>query len=584
MRLCLGGECMRIRLHVLKNIRKYISKIKGSIIGLILISLMTVPISLIYPKFFQILIDDVMWEKKIGRLGTVIIGLIAVFILRFICDGISLNLSNRVLNTFSYNIRKDVFTKYNRAPYYLIEKMEIGDLKMRFIDDVDSLGNFIKEQVINYISTVLIVIITLYMSFYISKTMTLYCLLIVPFVFLINYLISVGTKKINAKIRNLNSKYYTSTHNTLQFWREIKAQNSEVTFIERFKEYRNILARLGFKSIRYWAYSEVFNDFKANYLTKVFVYIIGTFFVMKQEISVGILIMFSEYFAMLVSALDGLNSKRIALNTNSPYYERIFETFTFPEESTDKLQISDLSNGIIIRSLNFSYMDEHPVLTNVNLEIKKGDYIAIVGKTGCGKTTLVKLIMGFYPADKGQILIDGVCIEQIRKSSLYDLIGMVMQDNFLFNMSIRENLLLANESATESELVAACKKANIYDFVVSLPNGFDTEIGECGVKLSGGQKQRISIAAALLRKPSVLIFDEATSSLDKPSEDVINDAINEISKDITVIVITHKPATALRAKKVVVMENGKISAVGTHEQLMNKNKFYTTLAEASNNE
>ena len=146
MRLCLGGECMRIRLHVLKNIRKYISKIKGSIIGLILISLMTVPISLISPKFFQILIDDVMWEKKIGRLGTVIIGLIAVFILRFICDGISLNLSNRVLNTFTYNIRKDVFTKYNMVPYYLIEKMETGDLKMRFIDDVDSLGNFIKEH------------------------------------------------------------------------------------------------------------------------------------------------------------------------------------------------------------------------------------------------------------------------------------------------------------------------------------------------------------------------------------------------------------------------------------------------------
>ena len=149
---------MRIRLYVLKNIRKYISKIRGSIIGLILISLMTVPISLISPKFFQILIDDVMWEKKIGCLGIVIIGLIAVFILRFICDGISLNLSNRVLNTFTYNIRKDVFAKYNMVPYYLIEKMETGDLKMRFVDDVDSLGNFIKEQVINYISTVLIVI------------------------------------------------------------------------------------------------------------------------------------------------------------------------------------------------------------------------------------------------------------------------------------------------------------------------------------------------------------------------------------------------------------------------------------------
>ena len=146
MRLCLGGECMRIRLHVLKNIRKYISKIKGPIIGLVFISLMTVPISLLSPKFFQILIDDVMWEGKIGCLGIVIIGLIAVFILRFICDGISLNLSNRVLNTFTYNIRKDVFTKYNRVPYSLIEKMETGDLKMRFIDDVDSLGNLLKNR------------------------------------------------------------------------------------------------------------------------------------------------------------------------------------------------------------------------------------------------------------------------------------------------------------------------------------------------------------------------------------------------------------------------------------------------------
>ena len=159
-----------------------------------------------------------------------------------------------------------------------------------------------------------------------------------------------------------------------------------------------------------------------------------------------------------------------------------------------------------------------------------------------------------------------------------------MQDNFLFNMTIRENLLLANENATDDEINDACKKANIYDFIIGLPNGFETVIGERGVKLSGGQKQRISIAAALLRKPKIIIFDEATSSLDKPSEDVINDAINEIAKDMTVIVITHKPATALRAKKVVVMENGSVTAFGTHEQLLNKNKYYTNLAEAVSNE
>lgn len=575
---------MRKRLYVLRNIRKYTSTVKGSIVGLILISLTSIPISLISPKFFQILIDDVMREGQEDRFFVVAMGLMGVYMIRLFVDGMSLVFGNRILNKFTYEIRNDVFTKFCRAPFSFIEKKNTGELKMRLMDDVDSLGNFIREQVVNYISNFVMLIATLYLSFRISVNMTLYCIAIVPAVFLINYFIGIGTKKINEEIRVVNSEYYTSTHNSLQFWREIKAQNSEKTFIERFRTYRDILAKLGIRSIRYWAYSEVFNDFKSNYLTKVFVYIVGAFFVMRQEISVGVLIMFSEYFAMLFSALDGLNSKRVALKTNSPYYERIFETFSFPEEVTEKIDICNFNDGICVQDLSFSYVPGQPVLKNINLDIKKGDYIAIVGKTGCGKSTLVKTLMNLYEVDFGKITYDGIDVSKISKKSLFGLVGVVMQDNFLFNMSIRDNLLLANENATDEELAYACKKANIYDFIMNLPKGFDTEIGERGVKLSGGQKQRISIATALLRSPQVLIFDEATSSLDKPSEDIINDAINNVSKDITVIVITHKPATALRAKKVVVIENGEITDVGTHNELWQKNRFYTALAEELTNE
>lgn len=575
---------MRIRLYVLKKIKKYTAMVKGSVIGLTITSLLVLPISLMSPKFFQILIDEVMWEGKLERFGIVVLGLILVYLLRFICDGLSLVFGNKILNTFTYNIRRDIFEKYKRAPYVFLEKKAVGELKMRIIDDVNSLGNFISDQVVNYFSGILMILFSFCMVFSISKMMTMYCITVIPIVFLVNYLIGIGTRKVNEEIRKVNSEYYTSTHNSLQFWREIKAQNSEKTFIEQFKKYRNILAKLGLRSIRYWAYNEVFNDFKANYLTKVIVYIIGAFFVMKQEISVGMIIMFSEYFSMLFSALDNVNSKHIALRTNEPYYKRIFETFDFPEETNIGKSEFSFNNDITVKNMSFGYIPGKTVLNNINLQINKGDYIAIVGKTGCGKTTLIKILMGLYKIDTGFVQIDGVDADSITKESMYQKIGVVMQDNFLFNMSIRDNLLLTNPKATYDEITEACKKANIYDFIKNLPKGFDTEIGERGVKLSGGQKQRISIAAALLKYPEIIIFDEATSSLDKSSEDIINEAINEISKEVTVIVITHKPATVLRARKVIVMEEGRIAALGTHDELINENMYYKRLVEAAKND
>lgn len=208
-----------------------------------------------------------------------------------------------------------------------------------------------------------------------------------------------------------------------------------------------------------------------------------------------------------------------------------------------------LEKGIRLNNVCFSYSEKAHVLKGIDLEINKGDYVAIVGKT-----TLAKLLLGLYDVQSGDILLDNINIRNVSREDLSNLLGVVMQDNYLFNTSIRENLLIANELATEQEMIEAFKKANIYDFILEQPNGFDTVIGERGVKLSRGQKQRISIAAALLRKPQVLIFDEATSALDRQSENIINDAINRISEDITIIVIAHKPEMVLRAKKVVIKE------------------------------
>lgn len=566
------------RLSVLKQMKSYTKSVKGSIAALFIISALNIPVTLIPPRFFQILIDEVMEQRDMSKFTVVVLGLLMVYLLRFLLDGASLFFGNRVLNRFTYNLRKDILQKYQKAPYSFLEKKEAGDLKMRIMEDVDCLGNFIREQVVDYFFGFFLIIFALYAALRIDVKMTLYCLLVIPVVFFVNYLIGKGSRKVNEKIRSINQDYYSSTHSTLQIWREIKAQNAEKVFIDRFQNFRLILAKLGLKSIRYWGYSEVFNDFKANYLTKVMVYIIGAFFVISGDISVGALIMFSEYFALLFSSLDSMNSKRAALKADTPYYKRIFETLDFPEESSIKSKAVPL-HRIDINNLCFSYDKDGETLKNVTMSIKKGDYIAIVGKSGCGKTTLIKLLLGLYEADSGDICWNLQSLRELNKESLYHQIGVVMQDSFLFNMSIRENLLLSDQNAEETDLITACQRANIYSFIKSLPNGFDAVIGERGVKLSGGQKQRLAIASALLKQPQLLILDEATSALDKQSEDVINDTINMLAKEMTVIVVTHKPATALRAKKVVVMENGKITAAGTHEQLFNKNKYYAKLVE-----
>lgn len=575
---------MKQRLYVLRNIKQYIHPIRWSVTALVILSLISLPISLISPRFFQILVDEVMYQKNGSIFWVVVLGMLSIFILRLILDSISLKLNNRVHNSFVYQLRKAVFDKYKKTPVSFIEKKEVGELKMRMMDDIDVLGNFIGDQIVSYIYGILLLLFTIVASVGISWQMMLFCFMILPIVFIVDSLIGNGTRRINERIRDANSKYYTSTYNSLQFWREIKSQGSEQLFIERFNGFRAVLAKLGVKSIRFWAYREVFSDFKSNYLTKVLVYIIGAFFVVKNQISVGTLIMFSEYFSILFSSLESLNTKRIALKTNEPYYKRVFDTFSFPEESKDTFDLKTLKKGIRLNNVGFSYTEKAPVLKEISLEINKGDYVAIVGKTGCGKTTLAKLLLGVYETQSGDIFLDNINIKNVSREDISNLLGVVMQDNYLFNTSIRENLLIANESATEQEMIEACEKANIYDFILEQPKGFDTVIGERGVKLSGGQKQRISIAAALLKKPQVLIFDEATSALDRQSEDIINDAINRISEDVTVIVIAHKPETVLRAKKVVVMEEGRIVAKGTHEELINNNEFYKNIMEDTYNE
>ena len=562
------------RLSVLKKIKRYIHGQKIPIVMMILISLAALPITLISPVFFQILIDDVFVAREWAAFPTVAVGLLSIYLVRFILDGGALYFGNRLLNHFTDSLRNDILKKYCNAPYEYMEKMDAGDMKLRAMDDIDALGNFLREQVVDYLSACVLLALSLILCFLLHPWLTLLCVTILPPLFLFNHWIGRGSGKVNEEIRQVQEEYSSSTHSALQAWREIKAQNAQPLFVERFAQYRRQFAKLGLKAIRYWAYTEVLNDFKSNYLSKAWVYIVGAVFVMKNQLSIGELVLFSEYFSFLFQALDTINARNVALKISLPYYQRVFETLNMPAvNTTSKIPLKKLEQ-ISVCGLSFEYTPAAAVLKGIDLEVNRGDYIAIVGKTGCGKTTLAKLLLGLYEPWQGKILYNGVSISQLDRTALYRQLGVVMQDGYLFNMSIRDNLLLCQCAATDQELWEACRKANILDFIQSLPKGLDTVVGERGVKLSGGQKQRLCIAQAMLKQPSVFLFDEATSSLDGESERMVHHSIDRIAQDAAVIVISHKPSCVLRANKIVVMKDGTIQDVGSHHELLSRNQYY----------
>ena len=527
------------RTTVLRNLLPYTKPVRYSAVGLGILSLLGIPVGLISPRFFQILVDEVLTAGETNKFVLVVVGLISVYLIRLLFDSLGLYFGNRLSNNFSLPLRKKIFDKISRIPYRKYETNEIGDLKMRVMDDVDCIGGFIREQIVDLAISVLTTVLTVVIAFLINPAMTAFCLAVMPLVFLINHAIGKGTRAVNEDIRKKNEEYNTSTHGSLTYWREIKAQSAENTFIARFEGFREQLARLGYRWIRFWAFGEVFGDFKANYLTKVLVYVIGAFFVMRGRLSVGVVLMFGEYFAMLFGALDSINGKQVALKVNSPYYERVFDTLSWSEESCSN---SDF-DGVKVSNLSFGYSDE-PVLKDVNFEVSPGEKVAIMGESGCGKSTLAKILAGLYSPDEA---------ENCQLSTVH--CQLVSQDPFVFNMSIRGNLRIANAEAGDDELREALSNAAILDFVDAQPEGLDTIIGEGGVKLSGGQRQRLCIARALLAQPKLLILDEATSALDMESEAAV---IDNLSADMTVIIISHRPELTAKCDRKYVMKDGRL--------------------------
>jgi ATP-binding cassette subfamily B protein/subfamily B ATP-binding cassette protein MsbA len=363
--------------------------------------------------------------------------------------------------------------------------------------------------------------------------------------------------KYNNELWQIGSKNNTFLFDSIQKWREVKANNLQNSLAEEYTEKLKPEIAINIKWMKYFALDGLFYDFKNKFVQSLLLYLLGGLFIIRGQITIGSLLMFMSYMSSLSGKVDAIISSITGFSENKAVFDRIFKILDKQEKDREDIKLTCFN--IDLENISFSYGEGLPcVLNNVSINFEYGKKYLIAGKSGEGKSTLIKLLLSLIKPSYGKIQINDIDLDSIKKQNIFKGIGTVMQENQFFNLSIKDNLKLIAPDATDDEIKEASKLALIDEFIESLPEKYDSVIGERGIKLSGGQKQRLAIARMILHKPQVAILDEATSSLDAVTEKQILSNLNDFFKGKTLIVISHKPALEIKFDKKIIVENEMI--------------------------
>ncbi len=567
------------RIEIFKILKPMLKNLKKQIFTLGMIKICLLVLGLITPYLFKLLIDEVMAKGRMNLLKWICTGYIAIFVVQSILLFFQRVFGNKFYFKLVFDIRYRIWNNYLKMYVDKYSGYNIGDLKNRIDDDTNSFEKFLGQHIIDYTYNWVYGILNGIVLLVLNWKLALFGFLMVPFPFWMAKWVGKHLKIAMEKQKDLWIKYEKWIYSCIQGWKEVKTFTTQrlnsISFTRHWKNIsRNffVIQMLFNVSRTFWVIKDVF-------ITKVSLYFIGGILIMNGEITIGSLLVFMKYYQALFEGVSGINNLDIELYSDMPSMDRVLEVLVEKDESeSGTLKPEHFDSSIEFQDVTFKYEgNKNDVLKNIVLKINPNERVAIVGRSGSGKTTLIKLILGLCHAQKGRILISGNDIKRINTTFLHNNVGVVMQDNYLFNLSIKENLLMAKSSATDEEIQEACKMAYIDNFIEGLPDGYMTVIGEKGVKLSGGQKQRLAIARTFLADPKIIIFDEATSALDHESEKIIHKAIDNVSKDRTVIIIAHRISSILSANKVIVIDQGKIVEEGHHTELYGKNGIYDVL-------